>query len=67
MFEKIYYKHKLPINDMMNLTAEHMDARLKWCQSYKNQDLDLVIFRDETVFSDFRKAKRSGYRKTQFI
>ena len=61
------YEHKLPINDMMNLTADHMDARLKWCQSYKNKNWDLVIFSDETVFSDFRKSKRSEYRKAQFI
>ena len=38
---------------MMNLTADHMDARLKWCQFYKHQNWDLVIFSNETVFSDF--------------
>ena len=42
----------------MNLTANHMDARLKWCQYNKNQNLDAVIFSDETVFNDFRKAKK---------
>ena len=57
------YDHKLLIIDMMNLTADHMDERLKWCQSFKNQNWDLVIFSDETVFSDFKKVKRSGYRK----
>ena len=29
---------------MMNLTADHMDARLKWCQSYKNQKLGFGHF-----------------------
>ena len=48
---------------MMNLTADHMDARLKWCQSYKNQNWDLVIFSDETVFSDFRKSKKKWVQK----
>ena len=43
---------------MMNFTVDHMDARLKWCQSYKNKNWDLVIFSDETVFSDFRKSKK---------
>ena len=41
----------------MNLTVDHMDARLKWYQSYKNQKWDLIIFNDETVFSDFRTSK----------
>ena len=40
----------------MNLKADHMDTRLKWCQSYNNQNLNLVIFSDETIFSDFRKS-----------
>ena len=48
---------------MMNLTADHMDARLKWCQSYKNQNLNLVIFSDETVFSYFRKSKKKWVQK----
>ena len=48
---------------MMNLTADHMDARLKWCQSYKNQNWDLVIFSDQTVFSDFRKGKTKWVQK----
>ena len=61
--KKMNYEHKLPINDMMNLTADHMDARLKWCQSYKNQNWDLVIFCDETVFSDFRKSKKKWVQK----
>ena len=52
------YEHKLPINDKMNLMADHMDARLKWCQSYKNQNWDLVIFSDKTVFNNFRKSKK---------
>ena len=43
---------------MMNLTADHMNARLKWCQSNKNQNWYLFIFSDETVFSDFRKSKK---------
>ena len=61
--EKINHEHKLPINDMMSLTDDHMDARLKWCQSYKNQNWDLVIFSDETVFSDFRKSKKKWIQK----
>ena len=40
---------------MMNFMADQMDARLKWCQSYKNKNCDLIIFSDETVFSDFKK------------
>ena len=48
---------------MMNLTADHMDARLKWCQSYKNKNWDLVIFSDKTVFSDFRKSKKKWVQK----
>ena len=52
---------------MMSLTADHTDARLKWCQSNKIKNWDLVNFGDQTVFSDFRKSKKSGYRKTQFI
>ena len=48
---------------MMNLTADHMDARLKWCQSYKNQNWDFVIFSDETLFSDFRKSKKKWVQK----
>ena len=63
MKKKKNYEHKLPINDMMNLTNDHMDARLKWCQSYKNQNWDLVIFSDETVFSDFRKSKKKWVQK----
>ena len=62
--KKMNYEHKLPINDMMNLTADHMDFRLKWCQSYKkNQNWDLVNFIDETVFSDFRKSKKKCVQK----
>ena len=52
------YEHELPIYDMMKLKADHMDARFKWCQSYKNQNLDFDIFRKETGFSDFRKSKK---------
>ena len=47
----------------MNLTADHMDARLKWCQSYKNQNWVLFIFSDETVFSDFKKSKKKWVQK----
>ena len=61
---KMNYEHKLTINDMMNLTADHMNARFKWCQSYKNQNWDLVIFSDETVFSDFRKRKKKWVQKS---
>ena len=43
---------------MMNITGDQMDARLKWCQSYKNQYWNLVIFSDEIVFSDFRFCKK---------
>ena len=56
--KKKNYEHKLSINDMMNLMADHMDARLKYCQSYKNQKWNLVIFSNETVFNDFRKNKK---------
>ena len=52
---------------MMNITTDHMDDRLKWCQSYKNQNWDLIIFRYETVLVTFEKVKRSGSRKAQFI
>ena len=45
---------------MTNLTADHIDARLKWCQSYKNKILDLVIFSDETDRVTLEKIKRSG-------
>ena len=48
---------------MMNLTDDHMDVRLKQCQSYKNQNWDLVIFSDENVFSDFRKSKKKLVQK----
>ena len=48
---------------MMNFTADHMDARLKWCQSYKNQNWNQVIFSDETVFSDFSKSKKKWVQK----
>ena len=51
----------------MNLMAGHMDTRMKWCQFYKNQNWDLVIFSDETVFSNLEKIKRSWSRKAQFI
>ena len=47
----------------MNLTVDHMDARLKWCQSYKNQNWDLAIYSDETVFSDYRKSKKKWVQK----
>ena len=52
------YEHKLPINDMMNLITNHMDAILKWCQSYKIQNRDFGIFSDETVFGELEKVKR---------
>ena len=62
------YEHKLPIKDIMNLMDNRIDARMKWCQSYKNQNWDLVIFGNENVFSYFRKVKRnsteSGYIKS---
>ena len=43
---------------MMNPMFDHMEARLKWCQLYKNQNWNLVIFSDETVFSNFKKIKK---------
>ena len=61
--EKKNNEHKPLIKYMINLTADHMDARLKWCQSYKNQNWDLAIFNDETVFSDFRKSKKKWVQK----
>ena len=48
---------------MMNLTVDHMDARLKWCQSYKNQNWSLIIFSDEIVFSNYRKNKKKWVQK----
>ena len=50
-------------NDMMSITGDIMDARLKWCQYYKNQNWDLVIFSDETVFNDLRKSKKKWVHK----
>ena len=47
----------------MNLMDNRIDARLKWCQSNKNQNWDLVIFGGEAVFSYFRKSKKKQYRK----
>ena len=35
--KKMNYEHKLPINDMMSLIADHINSRLKWCQSYKSK------------------------------
>ena len=52
---------------MMNFTANNMDARLKWCQSYKDQNWDFIIFSDETIYSDFRKSKKNEYKKAQYI
>ena len=48
---------------MMNLTADQMDARLKWCQSNKNQNWDLIIFSDEILISDLRKIKKKWVQK----
>ena len=52
------YKYKLPINDQINLKSHHMEVRLKRFQSYKNQNRILIIFNNETAFSDFRKSKK---------
>ena len=56
-------EHKLPVNDIMNLTTDHMDARLNRCESYKNQNWDLAIISNETVFNDFRKSKKKWVQK----
>ena len=52
---------------MMNLRVDNMDVRLKWCQSNKNQNWDLIIFSNEIVFSDLRKSKKNLTQITQFI
>ena len=36
-----------------------MKARLKWLKRYKSTNCYLVIFSDETMFSEFRKVRRS--------
>ena len=51
----------------MNLKADHLAFRLKWCQPYKNQNWDLTISSDETVFSEFWKVNRNGCRKKQYL
>ena len=61
------YEHKLTTNNMMNLTADHMEDKLKWCQSCKNQNWDYAIFSDETVFSDFRKSKKIGTERYSLL
>ena len=42
----------------MNLTVDNMNARLKWCKSYRIQNWDLVILGDKTVFSDLSKCEK---------
>ena len=64
--KKINYEHKLPINDMMNLTADHMNARLKLRQSYKNQNWIWSFLVLKLYLVILEKVKRSGYRKSQF-
>ena len=43
---------------MMNLSTDYMNIRLKWCQYYKNQILELVIINDEIELSYFLKSKK---------
>ena len=50
---------------MINFTV-FMWSQLKWLQSYKNINWDLVIFSDETVFCDFSHSKRNRCRKLKY-
>ena len=43
---------------MMNFTTDHLDARLKWCQSNKNKSMDLVNFVMKLYLVTLDKVKK---------
>ena len=52
---------------MINFTADHMDARLKICQSYKIKTGIWSFLVIKLNLVTLKKLKKSKYRKAQFI
>ena len=60
---KIGFRNKILINDLMNLTTAQKEKKIYLVKKYKDYTWENVIFSDETIFSDFRKSRK----KEKFI